>query len=65
MASYGLDYAGPYRCAAAYLDRILKGEKPADLPVEAPTKFELVVAAKTLRPTAPLSLLARVTEEIE
>jgi putative ABC transport system substrate-binding protein len=65
MASYALDYAGPYRCAAAYLDRILKGEKPADLPVEAPTKFELVVTAKTLRLTVPPTLLARATEEIE
>jgi putative ABC transport system substrate-binding protein len=42
MASYGPDYVEPYRCAAAYLDRILKGEKSADLPVEAPTKFARV-----------------------
>jgi putative ABC transport system substrate-binding protein len=65
MASYGPDYVEPYRCAVAYLDRILKGEKRAELPVEAPTKFELVVTAKTLRLTVPPTLLARATEEIE
>jgi ABC-type uncharacterized transport system substrate-binding protein len=59
----GLTLSG--RIAAPPPNRILKGEKPADLPVEAPTKFELVVTAKTLRPTVPPTLLARVTEEIE
>jgi len=68
LLSYGPDVVDTVRRAATYVDRILRGEKPGDLPVQFPTKFEMVVnrkTAKALRVEVPLSILVRATEVIE
>src|SRR5262249_37428183 len=68
LISFGPDYVEPFKPAAGYVDRILKGEKPADLPVQAPTKFDLVInlkTAKTLGLNVPDTLIGRADEVIE
>jgi putative ABC transport system substrate-binding protein len=68
LLSYGIDRVDPFRGAAAYVDRILRGEKPGDLPVQFPTKFEMAVnlkTAKALGLAVPPSILLRATEVVE
>ena len=68
MLSYGINTVDLYRRAATYVDRILRGEKPGDLPVQLPTKFEMAVnlkTAKALGLTIPPSILLRADEQIE
>jgi putative ABC transport system substrate-binding protein len=68
LLSYGVDTVDIFRRAATYVDRILRGEKPGDLPVQLPTKFEMIVnlkTAKALGLAVPPSILLRATEVIE
>ena len=68
LVSYGIDQVEQWRSAATYVDRILRGTKPADLPVQQPTKYELVInlkTAKALRLTVPSNLLTLANEVIE
>jgi putative ABC transport system substrate-binding protein len=68
LLSYGTDQVDTWRCAASYVDRILRGDKPGDLPVQLPTKFEMAVnlkTAKALGLTVPPSIMLRADEVIE
>ena len=68
LMSYGVDYDDLYRRAAVYVDKLLKGAKPADLPVQQATKFEFIInlkAAKQIGHTIPVELLARATQVIK